>query len=156
MCQYELWVYQRCFSSSPHLPHQPHRTYFRVAKCLSSPNCEPPAPRADLKSTPELPVQLRDRYCTTCYEALQNSMGSSGDSCWPCGEENWPDKRLCKGMKVIDLEGWNGMDRTVELDSNSTLIDAGARTRRLKFLARNWKGWSDWGGIDGRVFRGIS
>lgn len=148
MCQYELWVYKRCLSSSSRLPPQPHRTYFRVAKCLDSPFCIPPAPRTDLKSTTELPVQWRDRYCPTCYEALQSSIGGNGDSCWPCGEEIWPDERLCKGIKVIDLEGWNGMDRTVDME-NSNLADGGARTRRLKFLARNWKGWREWG--DGGV-----
>lgn len=71
-------------------------------------------------------------------------MGGNGDSCWPCGEEIWPDKRLCEGIRVVDLEGWNGMDRTVDMES-SNLADGGARARRLKFLARNWKGWREWG-----------
>ena len=75
MCQYELWVYTRCRSSSPPVPPLPpsftsqylrlppdqanvdfpaytaaslahtwpHTAYYRVTKCLHSPQCAPPS-----------------------------------------------------------------------------------------------------------------
>ncbi|RPA95088.1 hypothetical protein L873DRAFT_1837275 [Choiromyces venosus 120613-1] len=150
MCQYELWLYSK-------------------SKCPKSPHCSPPTPRADMMSTSELPIQRRDRYCTTCFETLKSAMGGVGDSCWPCGEEHWVDRRLLtagatasgggsnSAKALVDLEGWNGMDSSVEVEGRS-------RQARLKFLARNWKGWREWGagastaalGVSGGGFRGIA
>ncbi|PUU77827.1 hypothetical protein B9Z19DRAFT_1101690 [Tuber borchii] len=163
MCQYELWLYSKCFSTHPSLTHSPfshtsplhpHKTFYRVAKCPNSPHCLPPTPRADMKSTSELPIQRRDRYCATCFETLKSSMGGAGDSCWPCGEEHWVDRRLLGGggggggKALVDLEGWNGMDSTVEAENPS-------RRARLEFLARNWKGWREWGADAGAAI-GVS
>ncbi|KAL7269889.1 hypothetical protein RUND412_007422 [Rhizina undulata] len=108
-------------------------------------------------STEELPVQLRDRYCNVCYEAMQDTMNGKGELCWPARGSNrisggeyddtflW-DRRACLNRDVVDLEGWNGMDR----ESDSFGGDAmkrriNHREAKLKFLGRNWQGWKEWG-----------
>ncbi|RPB20430.1 hypothetical protein L211DRAFT_792106 [Terfezia boudieri ATCC MYA-4762] len=184
MCQYELWVYTRCRSSSPPVPalppsfpqqflclppdqleaHSPtypvsslahtwpHTAYYRVTKCLLSPECAPP--RSLITSHGAVPIRVRHSYCHTCYEILRETIDGDGELCFPIGSNNWlshtgkstgrcwrMDERAARGDVIVDLDYSTGIDWGVEFDPASRKARIAAENVRK----RRWKGWEAWG-----------